>query len=790
MEIARLRRARGALIAVAIVVLGVAGATALAAEWRASVVRANRTSFRSTAVDVTNALASKLEANVALTRTMRAIGTLEPSAGDTRFLEWYGQLRDGAAASPDVAVALIVPVPAAGVAAFRRETESDPAFRRRLVGTFRIVPSGRRSVYCLIKAIVGTATTTSLYPPLLDFCAPMLPGIGRSPYAALIRTGTDTGSFIVSTLARVSGPLVAIGAPVYRRGVPLGTVAQRRGALIGFIGTSFNSAKLIRSVLVGRRSLTLALYHRNAGDRLRLIGREGATVGGSAPSYVKHIPDDRRWLIEVSGVAAGSRSANAQGLGVLCFGLIVTVLVLLLYIVLSRSRRQAWRLVGQKTEELEYRALHDPLTGLPNRALVLDRAEQMLARARRSDVPAVALFMDIDGFKPINDRFGHQAGDEVLRRVAARLNAVLRDSDTVGRLGGDEFVMLVDPVAMDATPELIAERVLEVLRQPISLPEPASSPVSVSASIGIALGRPDSAEDLLKDADLAMYQAKARGKDGYVMFESAMQTAARDRLHLQLDLAQALHQGEFFLAFQPLLSLEDEHVVGVEALLRWRHPTRGLIAPDTFIPIAEENGLIVPIGRWVIEQACAQAAAWERKGYALTMSVNVSARQLERIEFVEELRAALHDSGLDPAGLTLEITETALMRNPGATASMLREMKTLGVRIAVDDFGTGYSSLAYLCQFPVDTLKIDRTFITGLDLSPEEHAMTHTLIQLGKALGLETLAEGVEHHEQVARLQSEGCDVAQGFLFARPLTPDALESFLHGRREPAATAAE
>jgi diguanylate cyclase (GGDEF)-like protein len=359
--------------------------------------------------------------------------------------------------------------------------------------------------------------------------------------------------------------------------------------------------------------------------------------------------------------------------------------------------------------------------------------------------------VDIDGFKQINDRYGHPAGDEILRHVGARLNAVLRDSDTVGRLGGDEFVMLIDSLGLEAAPDLVAERILDVLRQPIRLSQAAREPISVTASIGIATGRPASAEDLMQDADLALYKAKESGKDGYVKFESAMHTAAQDRIHLEIDLGNALEAEELFLVYQPMFDLEHERVVGVEALLRWRHRSGEVIPPDAFIPIAEETGLIVPIGHWVLEQACAQGAAWHAQGHDLNISVNVSARQLERPEFVDEVRAALHDSGLDPATLTLEITETVLMRKP---------------------------------EFPVDSLKIDRTFITGLALSSEAHALTHTLIQLGKALGLQTLAEGVEEHSQVRALQLEGCDLAQGFLFARPLAPEALERFLsdsHGR---------
>jgi diguanylate cyclase (GGDEF)-like protein len=786
-------RSRGTLIGGLIVVAGLAVSSVLAAEWRSNLARDNEKSFQSAATDLSSTLRSKLDTTIGLTRTMRAIATLEPNAGDTRFVEWYQQLQRGAAAAPDVVAALIEPVPASGLAAFRRQAEADPTFRARLGGSFQIVPAGSRWVYCLTRATVGTSATTSLFPPLLDYCAPVLPVIGRNPYAALVRTVTDTGSFIVTAPPGVGGSLVAIGAAVYRRGAPLATIAERRAAVTGFIATSFDGATLIQSLLVGRGSLTLNLFHTNVGGSPELISRAGGGTATHSPGYHERRDLGGGWLLDVSGTAAGSVSANAQGLVVLGLGLLVTALIFLLYRVPSRSRQRAWGLVGEKTHELEHRALHDPLTGLPNRALVLDRAEQMLARARRLDAPATALFMDIDGFKQINDRFGHQAGDEVLRQVGARLRAVLREGDTVGRLGGDEFVMLVDNVGLDSVgldsvgPQLVAERILDVLRQPVELP--AQSAISVTASIGIATGIPASAEHLLQDADLALYKAKATGKDGYALFESAMHTVAQDRIQLDMDLSNALAAEQFFLVYQPMLSLENERVVGVEALLRWLHPTRGVIPPDLFIPIAEDNGLIVSIGRWVLEQACAQAAAWHQRGYRLDISVNVSARQLERPQFVEEVRTALQNSGLDATSLTLEITETVLMRKPDATARLLTELKALGVRIAVDDFGTGYSSLAYLRQFPVDSLKIDRTFITGLELSSETHALTHTLIQLGKALGLQTLAEGVEHHSQVRRLQREGCDLAQGFLFARPLAPEAVERFLKDSTGPDGTLA-
>jgi diguanylate cyclase (GGDEF)-like protein len=782
-------RIRGALIGGLIVVLGVVGSAFLAAEWRSSVLDSNRKSFDSTAADASSSLSSTLNTNIALTRAMRARAAMGTKDGESGFLRWYQELQRGVPAPPDVVATFIQIVPAAALPAFRRQAEADPVFRSLVSSRFKVIPAGSRPVYCLTRAIVGSAEVASVYPGLLDHCAPGAARIGSSPYSDLLSTATDTGSFTVTPLPAEGGrSLVALGVAVYRRDAPITTVEGRRAAETGFIGTTFDSAALIRSI-VGGRSLTMALFHEDVRGTPQLIGRAGANPAGRSPGYSEHTDLGEGWTVEVTGTASRPVPANLQGLISLGLGLLATALAFGLHRALSRSRQQAWKLVGEKTDELEYLAIHDPLTGLPNRSLVLDRAEQILARARRLDVPVTALFMDIDGFKQINDRYGHQAGDEVLRTVGARLHAVLRESDTVGRLGGDEFVMLVDTVGLDAGPELVAERILDVLRQPIQLPPPAASSILVTASIGIATGRPTSAESLLVDADLALYKAKAVGKDGYVLFESAMQTAAQDRMHLEMDLTNALAADEFFLAYQPMLDLTNQRVVGVEALLRWDHPTRGVVAPDEFIPLAEDSGLIVPIGRWVLEQACLQAVAWQESGYELGISINVSARQLERTAFVEEVRAALNDSGLDPGGLTLEITETVLMRQPDVTAHLLRELKDLGVRIAVDDFGTGYSSLAYLRQFPVDSLKIDRTFITGLTDSGEAHALTHTLIQLGKALGLQTLAEGVEQSSQARQLQLEGCDLAQGFLFARPLAPEAVERFLDQGPGPAGGAA-
>ena len=432
-------------------------------------------------------------------------------------------------------------------------------------------------------------------------------------------------------------------------------------------------------------------------------------------------------------------------------------------------------------DQIRFQALHDPLTGLPNRGLILDRTEQMLARARRTDVATAALFIDLDGFKGVNDTLGHAVGDQLLRAVTARLAVTMRESDSVGRLGGDEFVVLVDGATMDAGPELVAERLLAVLREPFDLEGLPNGPLTVTASIGIAAGLRPSATELLRDADIALYEAKAAGKDRFVVFQPEMHTVVQDRLLLEMDLREALTSGQYFLAYQPIFNLRSGETTGVEALLRWRHPDRGVVQPDDFIPVLEDSGMIVDVGRWVIQEACRQGARWHARGHRLDVSVNVSTRQLETDQLIEDISRALEISGFDARSLIIEITETAIMRNVSAFVPRLAALKAIGVRIAIDDFGTGYSSLAYLQQFPVDTLKIDRSFISTMADSPESGALIRTLVQLGKTLGLETLAEGIEESAQYSQLERDHCDSGQGYLYARPLDADAVEAFLTAR---------
>jgi diguanylate cyclase (GGDEF)-like protein len=442
------------------------------------------------------------------------------------------------------------------------------------------------------------------------------------------------------------------------------------------------------------------------------------------------------------------------------------------------ERQRADQELGRRQEELAFMATHDALTGLPNRTLILDRIEQMLARSRRNQTPVAALFIDLDNFKSINDTLGHGAGDELLRAVAARLDGVVRAADGLGRLGGDEFVVVAEELSLAAGPELIAERLLEALKEPFKLGASKETPLTVTASIGIAAGDRAAAGELLRDADIAMYRAKWDGRNRYVVFESGMQDAVQTRMELEMDLRVALENDEFFLVYQPTFDLQDMTPTGMEALLRWRSPTRGVVQPDDFIPLLEETGLITEIGKWVLEQACLQAAAWRAAGYPVGIAVNVSGRQLDTDQLIADIEGALTKSTLDPSALTIEITETTLMRNVEETAQRLTQIKQLDVRIAIDDFGTGYSSLAHLQRFPVDALKIDRSFISGLQDNQEGETLIHTLVQLGKALSIETFAEGIEQQQELSLLKDEHCDSGQGFLFARPLDTAATEAFL------------
>jgi diguanylate cyclase (GGDEF)-like protein len=423
--------------------------------------------------------------------------------------------------------------------------------------------------------------------------------------------------------------------------------------------------------------------------------------------------------------------------------------------------------------ELEWLALHDPLTNVANRALLWERLEHALLRTEGAAVRPAVLFLDLDNFKTINDSLGHEVGDEVLVEVARRLKAVARPGDTVSRLGGDEFAVLIEEnhPRMDQA-ATTAERLQQALSAPMAV---GTHRFVVSASIGMACaGSGASASSLLRDADVAMYRAKSAGRACSMAFEPSMGSDAAERLELEADLTLALALEQFEIAYQPVIELATDQIVGFEALLRWNHPERGVVMPDRFIPITEESGSIVPIGRWVLGTACQQVAAWNRDlahEDQLTLAVNLSARQLACGEIVDHVREALAASGLPASSLVLEMTETALISDTEVAAARLGELRGLGVKLAIDDFGTGFSSLSYLRQFPIDILKIDRSFTETIEDPTQLPAIVRGLLDLGQTLGLDIVAEGVEHDLQRDRLRDEQCRFGQGFFFDRPLTP-------------------
>ena len=428
--------------------------------------------------------------------------------------------------------------------------------------------------------------------------------------------------------------------------------------------------------------------------------------------------------------------------------------------------------------QVTHSAEHDLLTGLPNRILLNDRVGQAIAQAPRHGNKVVVLFLDVDGFKHINDSLGHSIGDKLLQSIANRLVACVRETDTVSRQGGDEFVVLLSEAEKWEDAAITARRMLQTLAEPHSID---LHDLHVTASIGVSVYPDDGldAETLIKNADTAMYQAKANGRQGYQFFKPAMFVRAMERQSIEESLRRALERREFTLHYQPKVDLGSGRITGAEALLRWTHPTRGSVAPAQFIPVAEDCGLILEIGRWVLREACGQARAWVDAGLPFkTMAVNISAIEFGDDRFLDGVFAVLAETGLEPRALELELTESVLMKRAVTTQALLKTLRASGVQLAVDDFGTGYSSLSYLSKFAIDSLKIDQSFVRQISTTPDESSMVSAIISMARSLKMRVVAEGVESAEELAFLRDQKCDEAQGFLFSEPLPPEQFARLL------------
>jgi len=458
--------------------------------------------------------------------------------------------------------------------------------------------------------------------------------------------------------------------------------------------------------------------------------------------------------------------------------LVLTMMGVGMIACLLEDEREAAELA---TVEIAHLAYHDALTGLPNRPLFIDRLIVALAQATRGNHRMAVFFLDLDRFKDINDSLGHSTGDQLLKEVAERIRHCVREGDTVARMGGDEFTLLIPTIDSVDDATKIAQKIIETLKIPFYINE---RELFVTTSIGMSLfpGDGSDPETLVRNADTAMYRAKDQGRDNYQLYAPAMNARALERLALENMLRKALSQNELVLHYQPMVDVESRAIIGLEALIRWNHPELGLLAPAHFISVAEVSGLIIPIGEWVLRTACKQVKAWHRTfDSRITISVNLSARQFQASDLVRQISGALDESGLDPGCLELEITESNAMQNAENTIYTLRELKSLGVRIAMDDFGTGYSSLNYLKRFPIDTLKLDQMFVRDVMTDASDAAIVSAVIAMSHSLKLTVVAEGVETEEQFEFLKKEGCDKIQGFLYSAPLAASELEPYLVGQ---------
>ena len=760
-------RGMWAVVAVLCVALGVVGSL-LAAR---TVARSNATNARQAFPRSSAAIASALKLSIQHEEDL-AIGASTLFAGNPKasarefdaWVKWAQTLRR----YPELErLGFVTLVRAPELAAFQARLAGRPApapaspfaLRSPLTGSraLRAVPAGP-PYQCLTS--VELARNPYSHPPAgLDYCR-VTPGLLASRNSA-------SSVYAPASVGRTQG--LAVMTPVYRGAAPPPSFAGRSGAFVGWLREVLLPGVVLEQALRGNPQYAVRL--RGKAGSSSVVAASGTPQAG-AQSAVVNLHSN--WTARIFGPPAPSADVLTDGdaLALLIAGCLLSVVLGLLVFVLGAGRGPA---PARQTAKRPNDELYDRLTGLPNRALMLDRAERMLARAgRQSGLLVGALFIDIDWFKDVNEKLGRTAGDQLLKIVTERLQSVVRAHDTVGRLGGDEFVVLVESAARGVRFDSVARRVIEALHKPLEL-EGFGPSFALTASIGIAYGRYATAEDLLRDAKLALHAAQTAGRDRYTLFNANMRSVIEGRGVLEVELNTALQEKQFFLLYQPIYDLATQRVACLEALIRWQHPTQGVLLPDDFIPLSEETGLIVPMGRWALEEACGRAAAWNVEGHAVGVSVKVSTNQLNRDGFTTDVRRALQQSGLEPSLLTLEVAEATVMRDVAAAAERLQELKQLGVRVAVDDFGSGYAHHADLKRLPLDLLKVDRGSLATSDDEDYRSWLLQAILIVGHDLSLPVVATGIQTHEQLSALRTMGCAMAQGAFMGEPTPADAVE---------------
>jgi diguanylate cyclase (GGDEF)-like protein len=719
------------------------------------------------------------QGSVALASTLRlaiqreeelAVGASTFFAGDpratpaefARWVKWARTLRRFPELENLGLVALVRHGQLPAFEAQRSRTTLAPASATAPARTqLRIVPVSDHHYYCLAGADLARAAVASA-PAGLDYCA-------LSP--ALLVARDEGRSEVAPSLLGQSQALV-ITTPVYRGNATPRSTLGRTAAFVGWLREVLVPGVVLDQALKGHPGIAASLRLQRGSADLSFAGAS-PQPGGQSPSTKLQ----GGWtLTSFAAPARANVLSDEAALAVLIGGTLLSVLVGLLVFALGRGRGPA-RAPRKQTRVLANEDLYDGLTGLPNRALMLDRADCMLARAgRQSGLLVGALFIDIDWFKDVNDKLGQAAGDQLLRNVAERLEGVVRAGDTVGRLGDDEFVVLVESAARGARLDALARRVIEALHKPFELEDYGPS-FFMTASIGLAFGRYATPQDLLHDAQLALHAAKAAGKDRYTLFNANMRSVIEGRGVLEVELNTALQEQQFSLLYQPIYDLRSGKVSGLEARIRWVHPKKGVLSHADFLPLAEETGLIVPIGRWVLEEACSRAAAWNVAGHRVGISVQVAPGQLNREGLATDVRRALQQSGLEPSLLTLEIAETTVMSDVNAAVARLGEIKRLGVRVAIDDFGgSGYAYHSDLRRLPLDFLKVDRSSLAAAEDEDYRSWLLEAILIVGRDLSLTVIAKGIETFEQMSSLEGMGCTMAQGLFMGKPTPLEGIDS--------------